>query len=131
MVSSGSRSSRTGRSAAHHRFTLLSLSRIREQVPSLAPGAIPDLQCAGGAQCDQPTYRRSFRYAGAASGTHPGTVEVELRVRTSSLHGGVELNDRYSVSTSRLRFGATLRYDNLWQKEHSVSLQYQTSPEIR
>ena len=63
-------------------------------------------------------------------GKTPGTVEVDLKVKDElPLHGSLELNDRYSTDTSRLRLSAMLRYDNLWQKEHSFSLQYQTAPE--
>jgi hemolysin activation/secretion protein len=41
----------------------------------------------------------------------------------------VELNDRYSGDTSRTRLNAMLRYDNLWQREHSLTLNAQTAPE--
>lgn len=58
-----------------------------------------------------------------------GTVDVELRVKDQlPLHGSLELNNRCSKNTTELRLNAMLRYDNLWQREHSASLQYQTSP---
>lgn len=58
-----------------------------------------------------------------------GTVDVELKVTDKlPLHGSLELNNRASADTSPLRLNGVLRYDNLWQKEHSVSLQYQTAP---
>ncbi|HKJ21730.1 MAG TPA: ShlB/FhaC/HecB family hemolysin secretion/activation protein, partial [Gammaproteobacteria bacterium] len=44
-------------------------------------------------------------------------------------HGNLTLNNYNSIDTSALRLSGMLRYDNLWQKEHSVSLQYLTSPE--
>ena len=108
-----------------------SLARIRAQVPSLAPGVIPDLASAQ-AQLNALNRRSADRAVMPVlrPGRTPGTVEVELRVKDQfPLHGSLELNDRYSISTTRLRLNAALRYDNLWQKEHSVSLQYQTSPE--
>jgi len=57
-------------------------------------------------------------------------VEVDLKVKDElPLHGSLDVNDRYSIGTSHLRLSAMLRYDNLWQKEHSLSVQYQGSPE--
>jgi hemolysin activation/secretion protein len=65
-------------------------------------------------------------------GSEPGTIDVELRVKDNlPLHGSLELNNRSSHDTTDLRLNGLIRYDNLWQKEHSVSFQYQTSPEDR
>lgn len=59
-----------------------------------------------------------------------GTVDVELKVKDSRpLHGSLELNNRNSNDTTDLRLNGVLRYENLWQKEHSVSAQFQTSPQ--
>jgi hemolysin activation/secretion protein len=59
-----------------------------------------------------------------------GTIDVELKVKDRlPLHGSLEVNNRSAHNTTDLRLNALIRYDNLWQKEHSVSLQYQTSPE--
>ena len=59
-----------------------------------------------------------------------GTVDVELKVKDDMpLHGSLELNNRNSPGTTDLRLNGLLRYDNLWQKDHSISLQYQTSPQ--
>jgi hemolysin activation/secretion protein len=63
-------------------------------------------------------------------GKELGTIDVELKVKDKlPLHGSLELNNRSTHNTTDLRLNALIRYDNLWQKEHSVSLQYQTSPE--
>jgi len=63
-------------------------------------------------------------------GKDPGTVDVELKVEDKMpLHGSLELNNRNSVDTTDLRLNGMLRYDNLWQKGHSASGQFQTSPE--
>ena len=63
-------------------------------------------------------------------GKTPGTVEVELKVKDElPLHASLELNDRSGSGTARWRSIAMLRYDNLWQREHSIALQYQTAPE--
>jgi len=63
-------------------------------------------------------------------GRTPGTVEVDLKVQdTLPLHGSVEINDRYSQDTSRTRLSTSIRWDNLWQKQHSIGLTLQTAPE--
>jgi hemolysin activation/secretion protein len=63
-------------------------------------------------------------------GKQLGTIDVEFHVKDKlPLHGGVELNNRSTHDTTDLRLNASLRYDNLWQKEHSLSGQFQTSPE--
>ena len=59
-----------------------------------------------------------------------GSIDVELKVKDSlPLHGSLEVNNRSTHDTTDLRANAMIRYANLWQKEHSVSFQYQTSPE--
>jgi len=108
-----------------------SLGRIKAMVPSLNKDSVPHLPTV-----QQELVALNKRSSDRAitpvlrPGRTPGKVEVELRVEDElPLHGGVELNDRYSPDTTRLRLGANLRYDNLWQREHSVSASYQTSPE--
>lgn len=108
-----------------------SLGRIRAQLPALAPGAVPYLPnvqqqmgVVNRAAADRqvtPVFR---------AGRTPGTVDVELKVRDEPpLHASLEANNRYSANTTHTRASAQLRYDNLWQREHSLSLQYQTAPE--
>ena len=59
-----------------------------------------------------------------------GTIDVEFQVKDKlPLHGSLEYNNRSTHDTTDSRINAMLRYDNLWQKEHSWSLQYQISPE--
>lgn len=104
---------------------------IKEKVPSLAEGqplnmakAQEELTKLGGENPDRqvtPVMR---------AGQTPGTIEVELEVKDElPLHGMLELNARNSINTTRLRLPVSLRYDNLWQLNHSASLQYQVSPE--
>jgi hemolysin activation/secretion protein len=107
-----------------------SLGRIREKTPDLAEGSVPyfpevQKQLAavnrGGDRRVTPVLR---------PGRTPGKVEVDLKVDDKlPLHGNVELNDRYSANTTRTRLNANLRYDNLWQEEHSLSLGIQTAPQ--
>ena len=63
-------------------------------------------------------------------GKEVGTIDVELKVEDHlPLHGFLELNNRASPDTVPLRLNAAIHYDNLWQKEHSLSFQYQISPQ--
>ena len=63
-------------------------------------------------------------------GKELGTIDVELKVKDKlPLHGSLELNNRNTHTTTDLRLNGMLRYDNLWQKEHTISFQFQTSPE--
>lgn len=105
--------------------------RLREFVPGLAEGAVvntsavqAELHALNSASSDRsvtPVIR---------PGRTPGTMEAELKVADElPLHGTFEVNDRYSRDTSKTRASASLRYDNLWQLEHGISLQYQTAPE--
>ncbi len=106
-------------------------SEIKQQVGSLQQG--------------QPMHVPSFqadlnRVNGASSdlrvtpvlkpGRTPGTVDVDLRVKDElPLHGSLELNNHNSMDTSETRASASVSYDNLWQKHHSISVQLQTAPE--
>jgi len=59
-----------------------------------------------------------------------GVIDVALKVEDHlPLHGNLELNDRNSANTTELRLSALVKYDNLWHKEHSLSFQYQVSPQ--
>lgn len=107
-----------------------SLGRIREALPSLAEGSVPHFP---GVQKEMVALNRSASLRVSPvlrAGTTPGTVDVDLNVRDRSpLYASLELNDRFSPNTSRLRLIGTLRYDNLWQRRHSLNVQYQISPE--
>ena len=62
-------------------------------------------------------------------GKELGTIDVELKVEDRlPLHGYLELNNRASWDTTPLRINGLVRYDNLWQREHSLSFQFQTAP---
>lgn len=107
------------------------LKSMREKLPALAEGSVlylPAVQSELAAlNAENPDLALS---PVLRPGATPGTVEIELKVKDQMpLHGSLDLNDRHSANTSRLRLTASLRYDNLWQRQHGVSLQYQTSPE--
>lgn len=106
-------------------------SRIRAELRALAPGTVLHF----------PTLQEELRALNRASGDRqvtpvfragktPGTVEVDLRVRDAApLHASLEVNNRASANTEPLRVIGTVRYDNLWQREHSFTLLYQTAPQ--
>lgn len=105
--------------------------RIREEVPALAPDTVPNLLQAQEqlAALNRESADRSVIPV-MRPGKSPGTVEVELKVKDQlPLHGDIEANNRYTEGTTHERLNASLRYDNLWQREHSLAMQLQTSPQ--
>lgn len=108
-----------------------SLGHIRSQVPSLAEGQVPNM----------PKLQKELTALNAESpdrkitpvlraGKTPGTLEVDLQVEDQlPLHGSVEINGKNNANTSRTRVISGLSYANLWQMNHSASLQFQTTPE--
>lgn len=60
----------------------------------------------------------------------PGWVDVDLNVTDKlPLHGGIEVTNYHSATTTPTRLALDARYGNLWQKYHELGFQYQTSPE--
>lgn len=110
-----------------------SLGRIRSRVPSLVEGSTPNINEV---QTELAALNRASPdrkiIPSLRPGTTPGTLEVELKVDdTFPLHGELEVNNRYTGNTSETRLSASLRYANLWQKEHSLGISWQISPENR
>lgn len=63
-------------------------------------------------------------------GEKPGEVDIELKVKdTMPVHGEIEYNNYASAQTSDTRLSASIGYDNLWQKYHSLSLQMMVTPD--
>ncbi len=104
---------------------------IRDQVPEVEPGRVPRLA----------VFQQQLRQVGTRSadrlvtpvlrpGQAPGTVDVELKVQDKlPVNGSVEVNNRNVPNTTSSRVSASLRYDNLWQRDHSLGLQYNVAPE--
>jgi hemolysin activation/secretion protein len=64
------------------------------------------------------------------AGTTPGTVDLDLKVKDHlPLHGSIEVNNDHTPDTKPLRLSASLSYDNVGQRNDSISFQYQTAPE--
>ncbi len=107
-------------------------SRVREATPSLAEGSVPNFADV------QEELGRVGRNADLRvtpllqPGRVPGSVNVELRLEDKSpLHGSLELNNKRSADTDAGRLEASIRYDNLWQRRHSIGLTYFSSPRNR
>ena len=107
-----------------------SLGQIKAGAPELAEGNVPNfpqMQQELAALNRSPDRRIT---PVLRPGKTPGTLEVDLKVEDRlPLHGNVEVNNRYSQDTTPTRLWAGLRWDNLWEKQHSLGLAVQTVPE--
>jgi len=105
-------------------------SKIRQGVPSLAEGEVPDLN-----QTEKEIIalnRLADRRVTPSlkAGAEPGTVDIDLTVEDKRpLHGSLELNNRYSADTTKLRLNGALSYGNLWQLGHTIGTSFQLAPE--
>lgn len=105
-------------------------SDIKNKLPELAEGNVPYFPAM---QKQLDAVNRTADLSATPvlkAGRTPGTVDVTLDVEDKlPLHGSVELNNRQSPGTRPLRLAAAMRYDNLWQANHSLSLTAQTAPQ--
>jgi hemolysin activation/secretion protein/AraC-like DNA-binding protein len=63
-------------------------------------------------------------------GPEPDTSELTLKVKDQlPLHARLELNNQGTPGTPNLRVNFNAQYDNLWDLEHQVGVQYSFSPE--
>jgi hemolysin activation/secretion protein/AraC-like DNA-binding protein len=63
-------------------------------------------------------------------GPEPGTSELTLKVKDQfPLHARVEVNNQATPGTPDLRVNFNAQYDNLWDLEHQIGLQYSFTPE--
>jgi hemolysin activation/secretion protein len=107
-----------------------SLGTIKNRVPEFAEGNVPnftEVQKQITAINGTPDRRVA---PVLRPGKTPGKVEVDLKVQdTLPFHGGIELNNRYSANTTHTRLSGSMRYDNLWQRDHSLGISFQVTPE--
>lgn len=69
-------------------------------------------------------------YPELAPGPEAGTSSLRLKVKDRlPLHANVELNNQSTPGTPNLRFNTALQYNNLWQLDHQIGVQYLFSPE--
>jgi hemolysin activation/secretion protein len=102
--------------------------RLRQQMPALVEGAVPNFRDVQ-AQLAQ-LQGRDRQVAPNVNLHEPtGGLDIDLAVsETRPLHGLVELNNRYSNNTTELRSMVMLSWDNAAQRGDSLSLMWQTSP---
>jgi hemolysin activation/secretion protein len=69
-------------------------------------------------------------YPVISPGLDPDTSELTLKVKDRlPLHAKMDFNNESSPGTPVLRINSSAVYDNLWQMEHSLGVQYGFSPE--
>jgi hemolysin activation/secretion protein len=107
-----------------------SLAEVKSRVAEFGEGKVPHFPTA---QQQLTTVNRGQNRQVTPvlrAGKSPGKVEVDLKVQDQlPLHGSLELNDKYSPNTTETRLNGSLRYENLWQKDHSIGISFQLSPE--
>jgi len=63
-------------------------------------------------------------------GANPETSDLVLKVTDRlPFHGHIEINDKSTPNTPLLRVDSALQYNNLWQLDHQVGVQYAFSPQ--
>ncbi|KLU24857.1 membrane protein [Caballeronia mineralivorans PML1(12)] len=103
---------------------------IRDAVPALAEGGVPDFTVAQQQLTDLNRSADRQVIPVLKPGTLPQTVDVDLKVDDHNpLHGSLEVNNDNSPSTSSLRTTASLSYSNLWQLGHVLSGTYLLAPQ--
>jgi hemolysin activation/secretion protein len=107
-----------------------SLEAIAATVPQLQGGVVPNFNEVQ-KELAQVNHTDDLHVTPVLrASTTPGQVDVDLNVTdTLPLHAMVEVNNRYSANTSELRVIGEVSYDNLFQRNQSMSVQYQTAPE--
>ncbi|MGH8045102.1 MAG: ShlB/FhaC/HecB family hemolysin secretion/activation protein, partial [Stenotrophomonas sp.] len=104
--------------------------RIRNQVPALAEGQVPDFNAA---QTELSALNRSGRrqvMPVVKEGTVAGTMDVDLQVEERSpWRASAALNNDHSADTEDLRLSASIGHDNLWGIGHSATLSVYTAPQ--
>ena len=107
-----------------------SAKKIMRELPSIAPGKVlrlTDLQSEVNAANRHPDFKVMPEML---PGKAPESVDISLKVQDQlPLHGSLEISNRASQDTTELRLSGSLRYDNLWQRNHSISAQYMMTPQ--
>ncbi|VVD81183.1 membrane protein [Pandoraea iniqua] len=103
---------------------------VRERVPSLAEGKVPDFNAA---QAELTALNRTGEQQVVPlvkQGAVPGTMDVDLKVEdTNPWRASLSLNNDRSADTKPLRMLASVGYDNLWQLGHRVSMSFFGAPQ--
>jgi hemolysin activation/secretion protein len=108
----------------------ISTQRLLGKLPSISPGAI----------LHEPTILADLDAVNATPdrqvapvltvGSEPGTVNLELKVKDRPpLHGNVEWNNRGTPNTPEQRLSASVRYLDMFAREHALAIQTLQSPQ--
>lgn len=104
--------------------------QIRAALPALEIGKTPNLPALQQelAVLNARTADRSMTPI-LKAGAEPGSVDVDIAVKdTLPLHGSLQYDNRHTADTTPNRATAALSYDNLWQRQDSIGVQYQSAP---
>jgi Hemolysin activation/secretion protein len=112
----------------HHYFTS---NNVMRALPSLHTNMILNANVFQ-AELDRANANQDRQiYPQIDAGPVENTTRLQLEVRDRlPLHVKVELNNQSSPGTPELRLNSSAVYNNLWQYEHSVGVQYSFSPEM-
>jgi hemolysin activation/secretion protein len=105
-----------------------SAGSIVSRLPSIAEGSVPDfnrlqVELAGVAGADR-SISPSLK-----AGRLPGTLDIDLAVEDRiPLRANVELNNYHNAGATPWRLGASMRYDDLFERQHSLSAQFLVTP---
>ena len=104
---------------------------VTAAVPALQPGTVPNLKEVNSQLTALNSKSTDLQVTPQMrQGKAPGTIDVDLEVKDKlALHGGLEINNRYSRDTHQYRLQANVSYDNLFGLNHSVSGLYNVAPE--
>jgi hemolysin activation/secretion protein len=102
--------------------------RIKAGAPSLAEGSVPNFTDTE--KEILALNRRAKVTPSMRPGIDPGTIDIDLNVEDElPLHGSLELNNRYSVGTTKLRLNGALSYGNVFQRGDTIGGSFQVAPE--
>ncbi|MBV9992131.1 MAG: ShlB/FhaC/HecB family hemolysin secretion/activation protein [Alphaproteobacteria bacterium] len=105
-------------------------SRIKEQVPSLAEGKVPNFTQVQAELADANRLPERQITPVEKKGREPGTIDVDLKVKdTLPLHASTAINNDHAQNTAELRSITNVSYGNLWQLGHSISATAILAPE--
>lgn len=105
-------------------------SAIKRRAPELSEGTVLNFNDVSKAVMRLNRLRDLKITPDLKPGVEPGTVDIDLKVEDQlPLHGSIEVNNRYSANTVKLRVNGSLSYDNLWQAGHAAGLSFQVAPE--
>jgi hemolysin activation/secretion protein len=102
---------------------------IRAHVPALRPGVVPDFNAVQQQIAQVSRDDRRIQPV-IKPGRLPGTIDIDLQVNDSLPAGGsVELNNQNARGTTPLRMLASGHYDNMHQRDETLTATVQVAPE--